>query len=284
VTSFHDGDGLPIETEPVFGLSTTTGGQGTSGRVEWTGDKTYEIHDSGSKSQYDDGMQRDNTAGKPRFDLIFPRDIPYEDQLLTRVAMQYAVGGDKYGDRNWEKSSSEKSLAHHEAALMRHVVKFLTGTEDGEDHAAAIVWNTNAVDLTRRNIKKNTTPEAGGAGGGDTVDKSIEFRPYNPSTGKYEASDPPGYWQDRFKVENGAAKLDPLVMDDLVFEDGDTLTDSLNDTWRYHASNDAWTCADDDLDDASSLQDILQCWPPLTLISGPRPGCKINKDGKVTGA
>lgn len=146
--------GLPDDedrTGPVtdWGRVTTYEPETRSYRPKW------EVHDSGSKSQYDDGMQRDSTDGKPQPALMFPRGVPYGEQLLTRVAMQYHLGGRKYGDRNWEKSATEESLAHHEDALLRHVFKYVTGTDDGEDHAAAIVWNVNAIDLTRRNIRKN---------------------------------------------------------------------------------------------------------------------------------
>lgn len=113
----------------------------------------FVVRDSGSKAQYDDGMQRDDPAGKPKFSLMWPKGIPYEEQLMYRVAMHYMHGGEKYGDRNWEKSCTEESLAAHEEALWRHFTKFCAGVEDGEDHAAAIVWNINAVLLTRRNIK-----------------------------------------------------------------------------------------------------------------------------------
>jgi hypothetical protein len=110
--------------------------------------------DSGSKAEYSDGMRRDTTAGKPKFTLMFPEEVPYEEQLLTRVAALYERGGKKYGDRNWEKSCTEESLAHHEESLMRHVVQFLLGVDDGEDHAAAVVWNVNAVLLTRWNLAR----------------------------------------------------------------------------------------------------------------------------------
>lgn len=297
MTNFHDKDGLPIEPEPYLkAFVSRLGGQGSPNSVTYTGDKTYEIHDSGSKAVYDDGMQRDNTAGKPRFDLIFPRDIPYEDQLLTRVAMQYEVGGQKYGPRNWEKSSSEESLAHHESALMRHVVKFLTGTEDGEDHAAAIVWNTNAIDLTRRNIRNNTAleaeieeyagGEAGGAGGGDTTDALYGFRRYNPSTGEYDSL-AEAISSERFEAENEAAKL--LLMGDLVFDDGASLTDCEGDTWYYSSAHDDWACGDMardeiciDQDDGLASNRLLGTWGPLTLTSGYRNGWTISRDGKVT--
>ncbi len=113
----------------------------------------YVTRDSGAKAEYADGMHRDDATGKPSFTLMFPKGVPFEDQLITRVADLYARGAVRYGDRNWEKSNTGESLAHHEEALMRHVVKFLLGVDDGEDHAAAVVFNVNAVDLTRRNIR-----------------------------------------------------------------------------------------------------------------------------------
>jgi hypothetical protein len=108
--------------------------------------------DSGTRTEHADGVVRDTDQGKPRFDLLFPKGVPYESQLMTRVAELYERGGVKYGMRNWEKSATPETLEHHEAALMRHVVRFLTGEDDGEDHAAAVVWNVNAVDLCRRKI------------------------------------------------------------------------------------------------------------------------------------
>lgn len=112
----------------------------------------YTTKDSGKMAEYGDGMRRDTTEGKPQFRLMWPKGIPFEEQLITRVAHLYARGAEKYGDRNWEKSSTPESLGHHEEALERHFHKFLEDVQDGEDHAAAVVWNVNAVLLTRRNI------------------------------------------------------------------------------------------------------------------------------------
>jgi dATP/dGTP diphosphohydrolase len=136
--------------------------------------REFVTKDSGAKAEYADGMRRDTAEGKPTFSLMFPKDVPYEEQLLTRVAMLYMRGGVRYGARNWEKSSTEESLAHHEEALWRHFVKFVTGVEDGEDHAAAVVWNVNAVLLTRRNIK--LAAEADAVNSGNTAERLIPVR------------------------------------------------------------------------------------------------------------
>lgn len=116
--------------------------------------REYVTKTSGTRAEHPDGVVRDTSEGKPRFDLMFAKGVPFDKQLMTRVADLYRRGGEAYGDRNWENSETEETLAHHEAALMRHVVKFLTGVEDGEDHAAAVVWNVNAVDLTRQKIRE----------------------------------------------------------------------------------------------------------------------------------
>lgn len=121
----------------------------------------FTISDSGQQASYSDGMRRDTTEGKPNFDLMLPEGVSYEETLLYRVAMHYTRGGQKYGDRNWEQSSTPDSLQHHRSALWRHFVKFMTDVQDGEDHAAAIVWNVNAILLTQRNIARKQPDSQG---------------------------------------------------------------------------------------------------------------------------
>jgi hypothetical protein len=113
----------------------------------------YVTRDSGEKAVHSDGVQRDTNKGKRLFTLMFPKGVPMAQQLIVRVADLYTRGAEKYGDRNWENSKSADTLAHHEDALWRHFMNFYFGVQDGEDHAAAIVWNINAVELTRRNLQ-----------------------------------------------------------------------------------------------------------------------------------
>lgn len=207
----------------------------------------YVTKDSGKKVVYEDGMQRDTSEGKPRFDLLLPRGVPFEEQLITRVADLYARGAVKYGDRNWEKSNTEESLAHHEAALLRHMYKYLTGVEDGEDHAAAIVWNVNAVDLTRRKIAKklNKSP--------------IEVQP------QYEDEKKPV----DFTPEN------------LSFAVGDTILDWNKDPWTYQG--DSWRRPQGRLPEYRAKFDTLvKGFSPLTVISGSFNGLTIYKDGNLS--
>ena len=99
-------------------------------------------------------MQRDTQKGKRLFTLMFPKGVPFAQQLIVRVADLYTRGAEKYGGRNWENSKSPDSLAHHEDSLWRHFMAFYFEEDTEEDHAAAIVWNINAVELTRRNLAK----------------------------------------------------------------------------------------------------------------------------------
>lgn len=116
----------------------------------------YVTKDSGARAEHSDGVVRDTQAGKIKFPLLFPRDVPMKDQLFVRVAELYTRGGEKYGDRNWENSRAEDTLDHHREALWRHFLNFFFEVDDGEDHAAAIVWNINAVELTRRNLREDS--------------------------------------------------------------------------------------------------------------------------------
>ncbi|MCH7994117.1 MAG: hypothetical protein IIB57_06700, partial [Planctomycetes bacterium] len=58
--------------------------------------KFDKVKDSGNRQKFQTGSVRDDNEGKPRYDLITPIG-------LHRLAMHYANGAKKYGDRNWEK-------------------------------------------------------------------------------------------------------------------------------------------------------------------------------------
>lgn len=183
----------------------------------WTPTGRYVTKDSGKLFESPDGMVRDTSEGKPQFTLMFPKGIPFEDQLMTRVADLYHRGGVKYGPRNWEKSSTEEALAKHEDCLMRHVVKYLLGVDDGEDHAAAIVWNVNAVDLTRYKI---ALAEA---------EKSWPDGPSQPSIDEFERAEAVKAKTLPERIEELRA-LTPTVVE---FAVGDELLDKNNNWWKF---------------------------------------------------
>lgn len=87
------------------------------------------------------GSVRDSAEGKGRWDLI-----PYYPML--RVAVHFANGAKKYGDRNWEKG---QPLNEYLSSAMRHLLRFANG-ENGEDHLSACIWNCMAFMETEKNI------------------------------------------------------------------------------------------------------------------------------------
>lgn len=112
----------------------------------------YVTKDSGKREQYKSGMVRDTEDEKARFDLILPKDIPYEKQFLTRIADIYARGAVKYGDRNWEKANSEEELNRAKASAFRHFIQWFC-EEDDEDHASAVVFNIQTVEYIKERMK-----------------------------------------------------------------------------------------------------------------------------------
>jgi len=117
---------------------------------------TYETLDSGERAVFDSGMQRDTEAGKPRFDLLIPSDVPFADQFLTRCAALLGRGAEKYTERNWEAANSFEELARMKSSAIRHFMQWVCGETD-EDHAAAVVFNLLAHETTQYKITNNNT-------------------------------------------------------------------------------------------------------------------------------
>lgn len=105
----------------------------------------YLTKDSGKRDHFDSGMVRDTQKGKARFDLMFPVDVPYDQQMITRFAKLLARGAEKYGDRNWEKGDSDKEIARARSSALRHMMQWACGETD-EDHAAAVMFNIMMVE------------------------------------------------------------------------------------------------------------------------------------------
>lgn len=101
----------------------------------------FETKDSGERVSFDTGMQRDTNKGKPRFDLLWIKDMPYEEQPLYRLAMLMARGAEKYDDRNWEKASLPEERDRFIESRLRHTAQSDCGELD-EDHDAAVLFNT----------------------------------------------------------------------------------------------------------------------------------------------
>lgn len=107
--------------------------------AEWT------TKDSGQRTHFEGGGQRDSEAGKPRFDLLLPKDVPYRQQVLTRLAALMGRGAEKYEDRNWEKFADEAAYDRAKSSAFRHFMQWFNGELD-EDHAAAVLFNIIAAE------------------------------------------------------------------------------------------------------------------------------------------
>lgn len=106
--------------------------------------KKFITKDSGVRKEFTSGMKRDLQEGKPRFDLINPLDLPYDETILYRWAMLMMRGAEKYGYRNWEKANSIEEFERFKASAERHFRQFMDGETD-EDHLSAVFFNLNAV-------------------------------------------------------------------------------------------------------------------------------------------
>ena len=115
--------------------------------------KKFITKDSGVRQDYKSGMRRDTQDGKPRYDLILGLESKYD--LLTRWAELMTRGMNKYGYRNWELANSEEELIRFKASAFRHFIQWFKGMED-EDHAAAVLFNINAVEFLKEKLQDGT--------------------------------------------------------------------------------------------------------------------------------
>ena len=114
----------------------------------------FETKDDGTRQFYDSGMMREPQNNKPRFDLIIPKDQPYNETLLYRWAMLMARGAEKYSERNWEKACSQEEYDRFKASALRHCMQVFS-EENDEDHFAAVCFNLCAAVYTKGRMDKN---------------------------------------------------------------------------------------------------------------------------------
>jgi hypothetical protein len=98
------------------------------------------------------GGMRDSQVDKPRFDLICPERVPYEHQMLTRLARLLAKGASHYEDRNWEKFDDEDALNRAKSSAFRHFMQWFNSETD-EDHAASIFFNVMAAEYVKGRLE-----------------------------------------------------------------------------------------------------------------------------------
>ncbi|OUU13919.1 MAG: hypothetical protein CBB97_25465 [Candidatus Endolissoclinum sp. TMED37] len=107
----------------------------------------FETLDSGERKVFESGMARDTNKGKARFDLLLPKGVRYEEQMLTRLAELMTRGADKYGDRNWEEAEGAEEMARFKESAFRHFIQWMSNDLE-EDHASAVMFNIIAYETT----------------------------------------------------------------------------------------------------------------------------------------
>jgi hypothetical protein len=109
------------------------------------------VKDSGKRAQFNSGMVRDTTEGKPDVELIF--NGPMADRWamhLTKGAMKYP--DPKPGMPNWMLADGEEERIRFRKSAVRHFRQWLRGDVD-EDHAAAVFFNINGHEYVKGRMK-----------------------------------------------------------------------------------------------------------------------------------
>lgn len=107
------------------------------------------IKDSGSRTKFDSGAQRDCQGGKGRMDLL-----PW--RAIMELSKVYEAGCEKYGDRNWEKGIP---LSRYSDSGPRHFGRWMAGEID-EEHLKMACWNFMSMLDTILRIKDGVLPES----------------------------------------------------------------------------------------------------------------------------
>ena len=97
-------------------------------------------HDSGARAQFASGMQRDTDEDKVLWHLVA------SGPMLRRWAELLTRGARKYDADNWMKANGEEEYNRFRASAFRHFMQWYYGIADGEDHAAAVLFNVNGAE------------------------------------------------------------------------------------------------------------------------------------------
>jgi hypothetical protein len=130
--------------------------------------------DSGQRQEFSTGMKRDTQTGKPRYDLLLPKDLPLEEQPLYRWAMLMGRGAEKYDERNWEKARTQAELDRYISSLLRHAMQVATGQTD-EDHEAACMFNIMGIMYVRYHMQKHDAEHCAFCDSPDHVSKECNM-------------------------------------------------------------------------------------------------------------
>jgi hypothetical protein len=108
----------------------------------------YVTKDNWKHKEFSTGMLRDTNENKPRFDLLHPLWIPYQEQMLTRFAELLGRWAIKYAERNREKAETIEELNRFKESASRHFEQRLTWEQD-EDHASAVWFNIMGAEMVK---------------------------------------------------------------------------------------------------------------------------------------
>jgi hypothetical protein len=107
------------------------------------------IKDSGERTVFETGAQRDVPKDKGRMDLLPCR-------ALISLSKHFEEGARKYEDRNWEKGIP---LHNFFSSGLRHACQYLMGKRD-EPHLQAACWNFLCALETILRIEEGILPES----------------------------------------------------------------------------------------------------------------------------
>lgn len=111
----------------------------------------FQVKDSGEREQYKSGMQRDVSAGKTDYSLVF------DGPMFERWAEHLTKGAKKYNKRNWMLANGDKELERFKESALRHFIQWYRGEID-EDHAAAVFFNINGSEYVKSRKPDQVTP------------------------------------------------------------------------------------------------------------------------------
>lgn len=117
------------------------------------GNSTFITKDSAGHKTYSSGMTRENDESKTMYDLLIPLDSKHP--MLIRWAELLTRGAKKYSRRNFEKACTQEELERATQSLWRHFIQYVTNVNDGEDHAAAIFFNIEEIELIKEKLNGN---------------------------------------------------------------------------------------------------------------------------------
>lgn len=99
--------------------------------------------DSGQRTEFASGMVRDVSDGKTKWHLLTG------GPMLRRWAELLTRGAAKYSENNWMLAEGKAELKRFRESAFRHFMQWFLGDGDGEDHAAAIMFNVNGAEYVK---------------------------------------------------------------------------------------------------------------------------------------